>query len=78
MLFCFVRKRENFGNALLDEAMNIITEKLDIYNMFRNFYYIDELKKKSNYEYKYFEMSDECKSNLKKVSNKIMDNIYHL
>jgi len=76
--FCFVRKRENFGNALLDEAMNIITEKLDIYNMFRNFYYIDELKKKSNYEYKYFEMSDECKSNLKKVSNKIMDNIYHL
>ena len=46
--------------------------------MFRNFYYIDELKKKSNYEYKDFEMSDECKSNLKKVSNKIMDNIYHL
>ena len=76
--FCFVRKRENFGNALLDEAMNIITEKLDIYNMFRNFYFIDELKKKSNYEYKDFEMSDECKSKLKKVSNKIIDNIYHL
>ena len=76
--FCFVRKRENFGNALLDEAMNIITEKLDIYNMFRNFYFIDELKKTSNYEYKDFEMSDECKSKLKKVSNKIIDNIYHL
>ena len=76
--FCFVRKRENFGNALLDEAMNIITDKLDIYNMFRNFYFIDELKKKSNYEYKEFEMSDECKSKLKKVSNKIMDYFYGL
>ena len=76
--FCIVRKRENFGNALLDEAMNIITDKLDIYNMFRNFYFIDELKKKSNYEYKEFEMSDECKSKLKKVSNKIMDYFYGL
>ena len=76
--FCFVRKRENFGNALLDEAMNIITDKLDIYNMFRNFYFIDDLKKKSNYEYKDFEMSDECKSKLKIVSNKIMDSFYRL
>ena len=76
--FCFVRKRENFGNALLDEAMNIITDKLDIYNMFRNFYFVDEIKKKSNYEYKEFEMSDECKSKLKIVSNKIMDSFYRL
>jgi hypothetical protein len=76
--FCFVRKRENFGNALLDEAMNIITEKLDIYNMFRNFYFIDELKTNWNYEYKDFEMSDECKSKLKEVSKKIMDSFYRL
>lgn len=76
--FCFVRKRDNFGNALLDEAMNIITEKLDIYNMFRNFYFIDELKTNWNYEYKDFEMSDECKSKLKEVSKKIMDSFYRL
>ena len=76
--FCIVRKRENFGNALLDEAMNIITEKLDIYNMFRNFYFIDELKTNWNYEYKDFEMSDECKSKLKEVSKKIMDSFYRL
>jgi hypothetical protein len=76
--FCFVRKRENFGNALLDEAMNIIIEKLDIYNMFRNFYFIDELKTNWNYEYKDFEMSDECKSKLKEVSKKIMDSFYRL
>ena len=76
--FCFVRKRENFGNALLDEAMNIITDKLDIYNMFHNFYFVDNLKKKWNYEYKDFEMSNECKSKLSAVSNKIMNSFYQL
>ena len=76
--FCIVRKRENLGNAVLDEAMNIITDKLDIYNMFRNFYFIDEFKENNNYEYKDFEMSDECKSKLKKVSNKFMENYYHI
>ena len=74
--FCIVRKRENFGNVLLNEAMNIITEKLDIYNMFRNFYFVVELKTKWNYEYKDLEMSDECKSKLKKVSDKILDSFY--
>ena len=76
--FCIVRKRENFGNALLDEAMNIITEKLDIFNMFRDFYFIDDLKEKSNYEYINFEMSDECKSKLSAVSNKIMNSFYRI
>ena len=74
--FCFIRKRQNFGNALLDEAMGIITNKLDIYNMFRNFYYIDEIKAKSNYEYKDFDMSIECKNKLKEVSDKIVDSFY--
>ena len=74
--FCVVRKRQNFGNALLDEAMGIITDKLDIYNMFRNFYYIDEIKAKSNYEYKDIEMSIECKNKLKEVSDKIVETFY--
>ena len=74
--FCFIRKRQNFGNALLDEAMGIITDKLDIYNMFRNFYYIDEIKAKSNYEYKDIEMSIECKNKLKEVSDKIVETFY--
>ncbi len=76
--FCCVRKRQNFGNALLDEAMGIITDKLDIFNMFRNFYYIDEMKAKTNYEYKEFEMSSECKDKLKGVSHKIYDSFYKL
>ena len=56
--------------------MGIITDKLDIYNMFRNLYYIDEIKAKSNYEYKDFEMSMECKNKLKVVSEKIVDSFY--
>ena len=58
--------------------MNIITEKLDIFNMFRDFYFIDDLKEKSNYEYINFEMSDECKSKLSAVSNKIMNSFYRI
>ena len=76
--FCCVRKRQNFGNVLLDEAMDIITDKLDIYNMFRNFYFIDDIKAKWNYEYKDIEMSEECKNRLNVVSHKIFDSFYKL
>ena len=76
--FCCSRKRENFANALLDEAMGIITEKLDIYNIFRNMYYIDDVKMKSNYEYEDFEISDECKEKLKEISHKIYNSFYKL
>ena len=76
--FCCIRKRQNIGNALLDEALGIITDKLDIYNMFRNFYYIDEIKTKSNYEYKEFEISNECKQKLKEVSHKIYDSFFKI
>ena len=76
--FCWVRKRENFGNVLLDEAMGIITDKLDIYNMFRNFYFIDDIKAKWNYQYRDIEISTESISKLKEVSNKIFDSFYRL
>ena len=76
--FCFSRKRENFANTLMDEAMKIITEKLDIYNIFRNMYYIDDLKKKTNYIYEDIEISDECKHKLKEISNKIYNSFYQL
>ena len=76
--FCCVRKRENFGNALLDEAMGLITDKLDIYNMFRNFYFIHDIKTKWNYEYKDFEMSTKCKHKLQEISNKMNDSFYRI
>ena len=74
--FCCSRKRKNVGNALLDEAMNIIKDKLDIYNMFRNLYYIDDIKHINNYEYKEIEFSDECKQKLKEISHRIYNLMY--
>ena len=76
--FCCSRKRENFANILLDEAMGIITEKLDIYNIFRNMYYIDDVKKKTNYKYEDLEITDECKEKLKTISHKIYNSFYEL
>ena len=76
--FCCVRKRQNFGNVLLDEAMLIIKDKLDIYNMFRNFYFIDDLKVKCNYEYKEFEMTIDCKNRLDKISSNIYNSFYQI
>jgi hypothetical protein len=58
--------------------MGIITEKLDIYNIFRNMYYIDDVKMKSNYEYEDFEISDECKEKLQEISSKIYNSFYKL
>ena len=76
--FCCSRKRENIGNLLLDEAMHIITEKLDIYNIFRNMYYTDEKKKKSNYTYEDIEISENYKKKLKEISHKIYNSFYQL
>ena len=74
--FCCSRKRKNIANTLLDEAMNIIKDKLDIYNMFRNMYYIDDIKQLNNYKYKDIEFSNECKQKLKEISNKIYNLMY--
>ena len=75
--FCFSRKRKNIANTLLDEAMSIITDKLDIYNIFRNMYYIDDIKQLNNYEYKDIDFSDECKQKLKEICDKIYNSFYN-
>ena len=38
LCFLCVRKRKNIQNILLDEGMKVITEKLDIMNLFKNLY----------------------------------------
>ena len=66
--FCFlcIRKTKNMNNILLDEGMNIVNEKLDILNLFRNMYKYDMTKEKlSKIETK--EMSDECKQSLESL-----------
>ena len=66
--FCFlcIRKTKNMNNILLDEGMNIVNEKLDILNLFRNMYKYDMTKEKlSKIEAK--GMSDECKQSLESL-----------
>ena len=58
--FCFVRKRKNVYNILLYEAMNIIKEKLDIFNLFRNMCFHENMQKTLGQEYEIITMSDEC------------------
>ena len=69
--FCFlcVRKRKNIQNVLLDEGMKIITEKLDLMNIFKKLYRDEKLQEKENIS-DVIEMSDKCKKNLMIVYKK--------
>ena len=62
--FLCIRKRKNLENILLDEGMRIISEKLDITNIFKKIYKNDEFEKK----YQIIKMSDNCKKNLKDIN----------
>ena len=66
LCFCFIRKRKNVYNTLLDESMNIISEKLDIFNLFRNMCLQDNINKNIGFEYERLKLSDEC---IKKLEN---------
>ena len=70
--FCFlcVRKRKNIQNVLLDEGMKIITEKLDLMNIFKKIYRDEKLQEKENISNVIIEMSEECKKNLMIVNKK--------
>ena len=62
--FCFSRKRKNVYKILLNETKEIITEKFDILNIFRDLCSIEDVKKYSEYNIQNIKMSDECFNNL--------------
>ena len=64
------RKRKNVNNILFDEAMKLINEKLDIFNIFK---IITESEKSLDYleNQELIKMSEECINNLKKSKFKI-------
>ena len=72
LCFCCVRKRRNIQNILLDEGMKIITENLDIMNLFRNLHRFEKMKDKDNTKDDIIEMSEECKINLRYINNNIL------
>ena len=64
LFFCFIRKKKNVQNILLNEGMKIFTEKMDIICLFKKL-----LKKEDNLqEFQIFKMSSFCKENLRKIN----------
>jgi hypothetical protein len=62
---CFIctRKRKKIQNVLIDEGMNLFTEKLDVINIFSKLMKIEDFENFSHKE-KEIVMSDECKNRL--------------
>ena len=66
--FCFARKKNNIHNILLDEGMKVVTEKLDILNIFKILYKAEILKESFKSKDDNLEMSDACKQKLQALS----------
>jgi hypothetical protein len=62
---CFLctRKRKKIQNILIDEGMNMFSEKLDVINIFTKLMKIEDFENLAHKE-KAIEMSDECKKRL--------------
>ena len=63
--FCFKRKKRKVYKLLLDETMNVIMEKLDIFNLFRDLCSIENLNDNCNSGI--IKMSKECSNNLQNI-----------
>ena len=68
--FCCVRGISNLNNILLDEGMKLITEQLDVLNIFRKLYIEEKGEKKLKEKIISVEMSDECRND---IIEKIME-----
>ena len=68
--FCCIRKRNNLQNILLDESMNLLSEKLDIINIFKMMCLGKEVKQKYKFDKSMIHMSNECINSLKKIKSK--------
>ena len=65
--FCCVRSKKNLQNILMDEAMNLVTEKLDIINIFRTMCLNEEIQFKYEFNIDIIQMSEECVNALKDI-----------
>ena len=70
LCFCCVRKRKIVQNVLLNEGIGIISNKLDIFNIFDKLYRDEKIHEKYM-KHEVIEMSDKCKANLRNVNNKV-------
>ena len=66
--FCFARKTKNMQNILINEGMKIISEKLDIINIFKKVYRIEKNNINNITEDEMFDMSEDCKNYLQDIN----------
>ena len=61
--FCFARKKNNIQNVLMDEGMDLIVETLDIMNVFKKIYNLNNMEEtlKDNY------MTEKCKMKIESL-----------
>ena len=70
LICCFwcSKRKKNINKVLFEEGSKLITERLDILNMFSHLYVVELLQKKFGIEAKGINMSDKCKNNLQIVN----------
>ena len=67
-LFC-IRKKRKIYKLLLKESMNIMIDKLDIFNVFKNLCSIEYLNDYNNCHLNEIKMPEECSNNISNISN---------
>ena len=74
--FLFIRKFKNMQNVLLDEGMKLITDELDIRNIFKNMLLIKKCNEQYILEDK-LKMSEECQKKLTNINNMVHDEQFY-
>ena len=68
MFYCCCKKnKRNAYKILLNESMNVVTEKLDIFNIFRNICSIEYINYDRNNNLDTIKMSEECSKDLSEI-----------
>ena len=68
MFYCCCKKnKRNAYNILMNESMNVVTEKLDIFNIFRNICSIEYINYDRNNNLDTIKMSGECSKDLSEI-----------
>ena len=68
LCFCCTRKRNIIQNILIDEGKSVISEQLDVFNIFDKLYRDEKIQEKLT-KVKLIEMSEECKTKIKSIYN---------
>ena len=72
-IFCFwcTSKKKNVNRVLFEEGNKIITQRLDIMNMFNHLYINEIIQEKFGIEARYIEMPDDFKNSLHPFDSKV-------